>query len=322
MNDNLYSTVPQNNFRILKARQCKNEALIAQFSKILPITEKLLSKKTNEVREYIQKIDINKKINPDIYATFNELCIGLKNQSLHHVSITLDSISKLTPYNDVINLSLPDSSFSWKYATNNFNTNPMVDVFGRGIKTYPKKIINIEKYKNSFFDVLEKINIVDPLLANEVVNSIASCYVFKGICIMGASFENVYGAIFISIPEDDKTDLFTYLVEHIVHESSHNLLYSLMSMDKLITNSANDTYEAPLRPDKRPMYGIFHATFVVARMMRTFRKLAQHGHVNSEIQFKKLIPRLDVGIKAINEHGILTSNGKALASTLRECAYE
>ncbi len=57
-----------------------------------------------------------------------------------------------------------------------------------------------------------------------------------------------------------------YFLDHITHETSHLVLHTLMNVDPLITNGHAQRFDAPIRPDPRPLYGIYHATFVLSRI--------------------------------------------------------
>ncbi|WP_048862780.1 HEXXH motif domain-containing protein, partial [Acidisphaera rubrifaciens] len=51
-----------------------------------------------------------------------------------------------------------------------------------------------------------------------------------------------------------------------VHEAAHLLLFAHTEGRALVENGPEAIHASPLRPDPRPMDGIFHATFVSARM--------------------------------------------------------
>jgi len=56
------------------------------------------------------------------------------------------------------------------------------------------------------------------------------------------------------------------LMETLVHESSHSLQFGFCVDTSLTLNDPEATYASPLRQDPRPMEGVYHATFVSARM--------------------------------------------------------
>ena len=64
-------------------------------------------------------------------------------------------------------------------------------------------------------------------------------------------------------------------MRELVHEAAHQLLFGLAVDEPLVLNSINERYGSPLRTDPRPMDGIFHATFVCARMYYAYERLMQ-----------------------------------------------
>ena len=65
------------------------------------------------------------------------------------------------------------------------------------------------------------------------------------------------------------------LVESLTHETAHALLFGSTLGENLTLNDPAERYASPLRPDLRPMEGIVHATFVLARMIHALDLLAQ-----------------------------------------------
>ena len=63
----------------------------------------------------------------------------------------------------------------------------------------------------------------------------------------------------------------------LAHESGHNLLFGYCANGPLIENPDDELFESPLRLDPRPMDGIVHATYVIARMHQTLDRLLASG---------------------------------------------
>ena len=56
------------------------------------------------------------------------------------------------------------------------------------------------------------------------------------------------------------------MVDVLVHESSHVLLFGLSAEGPLTLNNGHERYASPVRTDKRPIDGIYHAAFVTTRV--------------------------------------------------------
>lgn len=81
--------------------------------------------------------------------------------------------------------------------------------------------------------------------------------------IAGSSSFYLWGAPFINIaaPPDRLA-----LAEAMVHEAGHHWLFGLTMGGRAVLNDRETRYPSPLRQDARPMEGLVHAAYVIARM--------------------------------------------------------
>jgi hypothetical protein len=140
----------------------------------------------------------------------------------------------------------------------------------------------------------------------------------EGTGFAGASSFLLWGALFIN-PEGDQP--LISLIETFAHESAHSLLFGLMLKDSFVLNADRERFKSPLRKDPRPMDGIFHATFVIARMHYAMQRLIKSGLLNGEdIEVAKVSleghqKSFADGLATINRHGRLTNHGAAIMSS-------
>ncbi|MCB1502788.1 MAG: hypothetical protein KDK07_23930 [Bauldia sp.] len=87
----------------------------------------------------------------------------------------------------------------------------------------------------------------------------------------GASSFHLWGAIFLNA---DRHQGRVAMAEGLVHEAAHLLLFGAAGGERLVENDEADRFASPLRDDPRPLDGIAHATFVLARMAYCAGRLA------------------------------------------------
>ena len=92
--------------------------------------------------------------------------------------------------------------------------------------------------------------------------------------LAGASSFMLWGAVLLNARVH--TDLIE-LVAALAHESGHNLLFGLAADGPLVLNEDFERFTSPLRSDLRPMDGIIHAVYVVARVHRSLSVLLRSG---------------------------------------------
>lgn len=125
----------------------------------------------------------------------------------------------------------------------------------------------------------------------------------------GGSSPMIWGGLFLNSAIKRSV---TQHIELLVHEMSHIMLYSLSQYDELVLNSDVSCYSSPLRQDKRPMHGIYHATWVSARMAHSMHLLASNSNVEFEIMCESLsrkkenIDNYQQGRDILEQYGQLT----------------
>lgn len=105
----------------------------------------------------------------------------------------------------------------------------------------------------------------------------------------GASSFALWGAI--TINAETQCDWIQFY-RQIVHETGHNLLYAIARGDPLVKADRTVRRSSPIRADPRPIEGIFHAAFVLAREVNAFDALLQWHDEGGEL------PEDDVAIIA------------------------
>jgi hypothetical protein len=131
----------------------------------------------------------------------------------------------------------------------------------------------------------------------------------------GASHYQFWGLLMLN-PKHHKTPLA--VVEVLAHECAHSLLFGLTIDEPLVLNPDAETYKSPLRADPRPMDGIYHATFVSARMAYAMERMAAVSELSAaERQAAQTAARSDrenfaAGLTVVREHGLLTKTGAGL----------
>ena len=109
--------------------------------------------------------------------------------------------------------------------------------------------------------------------------------------------------------------------EELLHEGTHNLLDAIDAQRPLLQGAGvmDERFDAPLRPDKRPLYGNFHAVVVLARMVRFLDAATPHVEAAERQRMSERREKyLQVGTPAFHsvvaEAESITDFGKAVLS--------
>lgn len=136
----------------------------------------------------------------------------------------------------------------------------------------------------------------------------------------GASHYQFWGLLMLN-PKHHKTPLA--VVEVLAHEASHSLLFGLTIEEPLVFNPDDELFPSPLRIDPRPMDGIYHATYVSARMCWAMENLAETGLLSvTDAEHAREAARKDrenweKGLSVVDAHGRLSATGARVLDSAR-----
>lgn len=268
-------------------------------------------------------------INPALFYYYFELKEAIANGKVNEILATIKLIFNLPVILNRKNKSFPNivSAINSEWEQNLFNKSIRKDsISDFGMKhnfeivnpIFENELQQQIKYVKSALEILERIDAVHSYSATHQLNEIK---IFDGT-VRGFSYQAAYGNIYIrSAQQSDNT--IAYYLEHIVHECAHQHLFALQLIDPIIINNKNELFDAPIRMQKRPMDGIFHACFVLARMVRCFQRTkSEFEHDINQTFLEKIDAWFNKSYETVKEHAKLTDKGRQLFNTLKICAYE
>ena len=187
----------------------------------------------------------------------------------------------------------------------------MVAGDGDGAEVFAAAPERIEAARAPIAEALELIERCHPVQRDEIRSLVSTITLFDGKVIGGSTDVRVYGNMFLRLPEKDD-DPVPFYADQIVHESGHLYLNALMAHDRLILNDDSRTYPAPTRADPRPLFGILHAAFILARLADTFERIAAVVPDPYTGKLESVRRQFAQGVATLREHGIFTKQGAAL----------
>lgn len=142
-----------------------------------------------------------------------------------------------------------------------------------------------KSYNKRYQEALSVLNTITPGYAADLQQSVdCIAFVDNMASFRGASGLSYRGLVLLS---PDPTWDVGIFAEELVHETTHSLLDIISIRQPLLTgvDAFKSTWDAPFRPDKRPLFGNFHALVVVSRLIHLFHGLA-NSDVESEINWE------------------------------------
>ena len=261
---------------------------------------------------------------PAVYSPIAQLRIGVETADVSAIMDAFAKIRNLQPseaYDDRMRIeSLLTEAWEWDFVPIMRKYEPKGKA-GETTLVLPILGMDLEPHRDAIQEALRLIAAVDPTIKSEFDALVTRIKLFQGRVLRGETNTRVYGAVFFRLPPTDYHQV-AYWIEHLVHEIAHLRLELLRVHDPLVHNDLSALHRAPFRRDPRPMLGVYHATFVVARMMGVLRKLSHRGDdpIYRE-RFESMTDKFEVGMASLYEGGDFSALGQRIVDSMREVAH-
>jgi hypothetical protein len=182
----------------------------------------------------------------------------------------------------------------------------------------PPSADDLAAFKRQFASVMDLLNQAAPEFLAELKALISELILVVGpkdakVHFDGGSSYQLWGALFLNaVRHTTRIDV----IDSLAHESAHSRLFGLCTEEAPVRNADDDLHPSPLRPEPRPMDGVYHATFVSARMHWAMSRLIASGLLTEEELAIAIKARDDdkrnfeKGYGTVAAHGRLTDTGR------------
>ena len=183
----------------------------------------------------------------------------------------------------------------------------------------------LDVFKVHIDDTLKFIGEAEPVFLQEIGSLVSTVLLINSTSNMeGATSPRFFGAVYLSFPKHNLAEHpLLFLADSLVHEMSHLYLNTIMTYDPLVLNELNNQFSSPVRTELRPMIGVYHAAFVLSRVIRLFinseRLNLYPDRVFLKSFIKVLLSQYEAAYQTVSTHGILSELGKQILESTREC---
>ncbi len=266
---------------------------------------------------------------PSVFASYFELVFALKakrHEEAAHLWRRIAAVVGRAPAPEVVPLTAEALGDDAARIVRLLNAGEKGPIFGPpDVAQWPAFAVGVAEA----FSLLEQ---VDASLAAEIraliVLVIGSAPLSPALSFGGVTSLTLWGAVTLNT-EVHRTPL--EILEGLVHEGAHTLLFGYAVDERLVRNPDSERFASPLRSDPRPMDGVFHATFVCARLYLLYRRLLERRPESLrgldpraiEKKMAQLASRFDDGARLIADKASLTPLGeKVLRSTVDHMSHD
>ena len=269
----------------------------------------------SRLQTFLARLD-REPVAPLAFSFYCDLVLAVENDDLDEAAILADQLLTLPEHSGgprIIELGDPATDLIARRYVRFVDTDPQMP-----LELFAPSPAVAEACRNQIAGAFALMESADPELALEIRALLREIILAAGstdpqaLTFDGASSFMLWGAIVLNA---NRAPGELGMVQMLAHESAHNLLFGMATDEPLLFNDPEERYASPLRPDPRPLEGIYHATFVSARMYRSIKSILEHGSLTPELQTQA---RTDLeadarcfvqGCETIRRHGQLTPIG-------------
>ncbi len=323
INDDFFTSLPRAGDAI-RTHQNYRIKLKNSLQTLIKSADSKLNKNLSYLITKIQNLNIDHKFKPALYHLHHKLLESMQNSQASAVIDNLEKIENLTD-KEIYSHGLQikggiDQDYELFFAA---EVEKMGVRNARGeLPKFNKEFTSdISHYEKVVRESIALIDKYDRDISDQIHEYVSCITLFEGQSAMGMTDVRSFGAVLIRIPEE-RHDPIAYFTEHLIHETSHLHLHALMIKDPIVINNPDERYTAPIRPDKSPMFGVFHATFVLSRMTRFFRYLVQNEPTNFNFQksLKIMEKQFSSGLDVVKQYALCTTLGEKIKFSFENTA--
>lgn len=264
-------------------------------------------------------LELGSRLSPAVFCSYSELVFALLQSDFGRAEHLFEELAGLRPLDrdpQILGLDAPElRPYADRYRTfMSFDEEGQYPV----IPPDPERAAAFMQHLEKVLHLMDRIT---PELVGEFYAVVSQLVMVsgssarRGIEFGGGSSYMLWGGLFVNV-DHARSDL--EMVDLIAHETAHLLLYGFCREEPLVRNPDSELYPSPLRQDLRPMDGIYHATWVSARMHYAMRAFSLSEHLPAaerEVARQSAQQhRLDflAGHGVVEREADLTSTGRSL----------
>lgn len=290
-----------------------NKSLINSLIYLMKACEQALDLELyNQVNTKLNKLNSNLKNSGFLSVIHLKLYNEVKKKNVLGVNeICYEFINKNFSVSKIKYINLSNLKFFYRDVIENICSSELDrynEYYFLSDTNFKNSVIMIEKgleiLKDNFFNFYE-----------EAIDLISEFLILNAKGIQAGTSLDLFGMVHKNYTY--RMDKITDILDFIIHEQSHLYLHLIIENNVLVKNPLVK-YESPLRNTKRPLIGIYHATFVLSRIIyillnsqeKNLLPLSEIDYSKSLIEF--YIKRFYIGFNILENHAEMTDLGRQI----------
>ncbi|MBX9621256.1 MAG: hypothetical protein K2X28_04400 [Alphaproteobacteria bacterium] len=271
-----------------------------------------------QVQQKMKTIKLDLKLSSFLSLLHYELFNAAEKNDIKQVNSIIDCLNVEEPYAENLKfLSLSDLDARYLTSVKTIFSQEI----NREVQFFPLSSSEFKVMETALQRGLGLYKDAFPGFYEEFEQLIGEILLLKAKGLYQGSSTDLYGMIYKSFFHqwEKVTDVF----EFFVHEQSHHYLFIVNKNDPLLLNP-RDIHFSPIRKEKRPLMGIYHANFILSRVCYVLDNALSNNVIPMEersycVDFlEKYKECFYEGLKTLETHGQFTSLGKAILESVTQ----
>jgi len=241
------------------------------FIKLIEESSKVLKSDYDDQIAYLEVLDDQKRFSVNLYDCYFSLLESMSVQDKNKCNILINTFKQRLENDSVYTDSLlirTQKNEPWEDDFQEIMLNDRNMEIVHFDKLSSEELAQCRKYVNSAINIIQQS--CDDFY-QEIIDRMSMIYFVKGdFLTLSGSCMRYFSSIGMK-PHIPEADPILYYFDLIIHESSHNHLFTVFGADPVVLNDKEPCYSAARNCD-RPMKGTFHAHFVFYRLFYMYYK--------------------------------------------------
>ena len=271
------------------------------------------------VGRIVSRIKAGSRETPYLYSLHFQIVEAIQQECLADIERHLDELLSLDQAADrCLIAGLASHDLPWD---SEITTAYFADEDGSFFSYVPPGLDETAHLRTKVSAAIEMMERFAPGLAAEMKELLTTVIITRGVARSSAAADQLFesstalrafgGMLLNAAYAGSVVEAATVLI----HETAHTALFALSPKEGVVLNPESERYSSPLREEPRPLEGIFHQVFVLARMIYGMELLrSANGSSQAECDLASEfieynVPRFRDAVATVHHHAQLTDAG-------------
>lgn len=301
----------------VRTNQAMHDGLFESLSYLSDVLHSDLPDLSQKIANWVQSVEPGMRVPSAVFGAYYDAVEALQAEDVDAGAALLGQIVATKPVQRTTRITMLGRDYTDidSKRIERFMGAPETGAAG---VTQPDRVI-AERFEKNLVAAIQWIQARIPELYEEM-NALLGELVLVGPAEGALEFEGgtcfrLWGAVALNA---ERKASIADLIVTLAHEEGHAALFGACRREMLVENPDSELYWSPIRKTERPLEGIFHASFVSARMVWVIERMLASGDFGwlERRKLRKFLREADAiqrdSAEIVRREGRLTDTGRSV----------